>query len=130
MLCKCGHQVSKKDIEKLSLNKDIDCPNCNALLGILNLKGETIMNGSFISVWEEGTIQTEGTLDIETGEVTCKSVNTPDLGCLEREYFEDKDGNEYEVCKECHEYILKTAMVPGISHTLEEEQYCSNPDCG
>lgn len=90
----------------------------------------TILKGSFISVWEEGTVQTEGTLNLDTGEVTCKSVNTPDLGCLQREYFEDKDGNEYEVCKECHEYILKTIMLPDpVGIGIAEYEECSNPDC-
>jgi len=82
----------------------------------------TILKGSFISVWNDGTIQTEGTLDTKDGSITCDSVDTQDYGILEREFFEDKDGNEYEVCMTCHSYILKTAMVP-------EEQVCSDPDC-
>jgi hypothetical protein len=89
----------------------------------------TILKGSFVSVWEEGTVQTEGTLDTKDGSITCKSVESDDLGCLEREYFEDQDGDTYEVCTECHEYILKTAMNPGMGHDLNEEQECSNPDC-
>lgn len=90
-----------------------------------------IIKGSFISVWEQGTIQTEGTLNTDTGEVTCNSVESEDLGCLEREYFEDKAGKEYEVCTECHEYILKTIMKPDpVGIGLSEEQICSNPNCG
>jgi len=89
----------------------------------------TILKGSFISVWNDGTVQTEGTLDTKDGEVTCKSVDTPDYGSLEREFFEDKDGNEYEVCTTCHSYIMKSEMNPGIGHDLNEEQVCSDPDC-
>lgn len=87
------------------------------------------IKGSFVSVWEQGTVQTEGTLDTSDGEVTAKSVDIDDLGSLEREYFEDKDGNEYEICTTCHNYILKTEMNPGTGHDLNEEQVCSNPDC-
>jgi len=89
-----------------------------------------IIKGSFVSVWEKGTVQTEGTLDTETGAVTAKSVDTGDLGSLEREYFEDKDGNEYEVCTECHSYILKSEMNPDkVGNGLHEDKVCSNPDC-
>jgi hypothetical protein len=90
----------------------------------------TILKGSFISVWNDGTVQTEGTLDTKDGSIHCKSVDTPDYGSLEREFFEDKDGNEYEVCMTCHEYILGTIMVPDkVGKGLHEEQTCSNPDC-
>lgn len=89
-----------------------------------------IITGSFISVWEQGIIQTEGTLDTETGEVTCKVVDTGDLGYLDREYFEDKDGKEYEICTTCHEFTLKTVMVPDdVGIGLSQEMVCSNPNC-
>jgi hypothetical protein len=92
---------------------------------------KTILKGSFTSVWEQGTVQTEGTLNTDTGEVTCNTVEeSEDLGNLEREYFEDKDGNEYDVCPICHEYILKPAMVPDqVGKGLSEVKVCSNPDC-
>ena len=102
----------------------------------------SVIKGSFVSVWEEGTIQTQATLDTHTGEVTAKTVDTNDLGCLEREYFEGRlrrkslgklpdpdDTLEYEVCTVCHEYILTTKMVPGVGKTLVETKVCSNPDC-
>ncbi|MCX5884306.1 MAG: hypothetical protein NT096_00075 [Proteobacteria bacterium] len=89
----------------------------------------TILTGSFVSVWDEGTVQTQGTLNTKTGEVTAKFVNVPDLGSLKREYFEDEAEDIYEVCTECHEYILKSEMNPGIGHDLNEEQVCSNKDC-
>ena len=89
----------------------------------------TILQGSFVSVWDEGTVQTQGTLNTKTGEVTAKFVNVPDLGSLKREYFEDETEDTYEVCTECHEYILKSEMNPGIGHDLNEERVCSNKDC-
>ena len=89
----------------------------------------TILKGSFVSVWSEGTVQTEGTLNTETGKVTCNTVDTQDLGSLEREYFEEND-NDYEVCMTCHEYILGTIMVPDpVGVGLSEVKVCSNKDC-
>jgi hypothetical protein len=90
----------------------------------------SIIPGSFVSVWDSGSVQTEGTLNTRTGEVTAKTSNLSELGSLDREYFEDKDGKEYEVCPECHEYILKTDMVQDkTGKGLSEVQVCSNPDC-
>jgi hypothetical protein len=91
---------------------------------------DQILKGSFVSVWEQGIVQTEGTLNTDTGEVTCNSVESENLGSLEREYFEDKDGNEYEVCPTCHEYILKTTIDPDqVGKGLSETKVCFNPDC-
>ena len=69
-------------------------------------------------------------LDLNSGELFPEIVDAPDdLGNLEREYFEDKQGEEYEVCTACHEFILKAVMNPGIGHDLDEEMECSNSDC-
>lgn len=87
------------------------------------------IKGQFVSVWEEGVVQTHCELDPSTGEVFPDSVDTVDLGTLEREYFETKDGDELEVCPTCHGYILKTVMNPGIGHDLNEENECSDPEC-
>jgi hypothetical protein len=88
------------------------------------------ITGSFVSVWDEGTIQTEGTLNLRTGQVTAKSVEPKDLGSLEREYFEDKNGKEYEICTDCHEYILKITMRPDpVGKGLTEVTICSDPNC-
>jgi hypothetical protein len=89
-----------------------------------------LINGQFISVWSNSTVQTAGTLNPVTGEVTAVMANVGNnLGDLEREYFEPKNAEEVDVCRTCHEYILKTEMVPGIGKTLEEVKRCSNPDC-
>lgn len=102
-------------------------------IAIIEVEEETpeeTLKGSFVSVWEQGTVQTEGTLNTKTGQVTAQSVESGDLGSLEREYFEDQDGNEYEVCTECHEYILKAVMDPDkVGKGLSETKVCANPDC-
>lgn len=93
----------------------------------------TLHKCQFISEWEEGTVQTNGTYDDKTGEVTAESVDTEDMGFLEREYItytnRKKQECECEVCTTCHSYIMKTEMNPGIGHDLNEEQVCSDPDC-
>lgn len=87
--------------------------------------------GTFISVWDDGTeIRTNATLDEETGYIEAEqSDDTCDHGSLVREYFENENGDEYEVCSECHCYILKTVMKDGIGSCLDECRVCSNSDC-
>lgn len=89
------------------------------------------IEGTFVSVWDDGTkIRTNATLDEETGHIEAEQSDDPcDHGSLVREYFENEDGDEYEVCSECHCYILKTVMKDGIGSCLDECRVCSNSDC-
>ena len=93
----------------------------------------TIHKGRFVSEWTEGTVHTHGTFNDDTGEVTAESIETPDLGSLEREYFEYKNQHqdcELEICTTCHSYIMKTRMTPdNVGNGLHEETFCSNNDC-
>jgi hypothetical protein len=84
--------------------------------------------GTFISIWDEGSVRTPAELD-EDGEISTTSVDVEGMEHLIEEIFEDEDGEEYDVCPECHEYILKTVMKEGVGKTLYEAQVCSNPDC-
>lgn len=86
-----------------------------------------VKKGNFVSLWEEGTITTPAELNTETGEITTESVDANGMEHLMEEWFED--GEEYEVCPVCHEYILKTVMKEGIGKTLYEALVCSNPEC-
>jgi hypothetical protein len=89
-----------------------------------------VIHGTFISIWDNGSVSTPATLDLETGEVTTNSVvASDDLGTLMEEWFEDENGDEHEICPECHEYILHTCMEPGIGHNLDEVKRCKDPDC-
>jgi hypothetical protein len=86
--------------------------------------------GTFTSVWDDGSeITTPAALNLKTGELEVTQSKKSPKGSLEREYFEDKDGEEYEVCDTCHSYIMKAVMNPGMGHDLNEEQECSDPDC-
>lgn len=83
------------------------------------------IRGIFVSNWENGKVVTPCDLDTITGKLFSKTADVGDLGYLESEKFYvdgDEDGDEYDVCPDCHEYILK--MNPGI-----KEPVCSNPDC-
>jgi hypothetical protein len=88
------------------------------------------MKGTFVSVWDGGSeIRTNAVLNTETGEVIAESVDAGDVENLDREYFQSNEDDEYEICPECHEFILKTVIDEGIGKSLFERQVCSNPDC-
>jgi hypothetical protein len=79
------------------------------------------IKGTFVSIWDNGSVRTPAILDLETGEITTDAVETEDLGTLMEEWFEESEtGEEHEICPECHEYIL---------HNLDEVRRCKNPDC-
>jgi hypothetical protein len=88
------------------------------------------MKGTFVSIWDEGSLRTPAELNEATGEVTTNSVDAEGMEHLIEEWFEDGEtGDEYEICPDCHEYILKTVMKEGVGKHLYEAQVCSNPDC-
>ena len=89
-----------------------------------------IKKGTFTSVWDGDTeVTTPAELNTETGEVTAEAVEADDVDILDREYFTDEDGEEYPVCSECHNFILKAIMDESIGKSLFERQVCSDPDC-
>lgn len=91
------------------------------------------MNATFVSVWNDGDVVVETRCEFNPTTLEIGNVETanhiPDvLESLDREYILDSDDNEYEVCTNCHEKILKTRMVEGPGKTLEEEKYCEDCD--
>lgn len=89
-----------------------------------------ILKGKFVSIWENGTVSTNCTLNTETGELNSDTVDVSDLGCLLSETFEDSSGNEYPVCSECHTFITKVVVEDDqCGNGLSEVSVCSNPDC-
>ncbi len=91
-----------------------------------------IIKGQFVSVWDDGSVTSYAELNLDTGEViNIETLDGAEIhGCLLREYFEDQDGNTYDVCTTCHEYTLKASMVPDqTGKGLHEEKVCVNPDC-
>ena len=90
------------------------------------------IKGTFVSNWDDGKVVTPCELNLKTGELFTKSATVGNLGTLKSEKFYvdgDEDGDEYDVCPDCHEYILRSEMNPGSGHDLDEEPVCSNPDC-
>jgi hypothetical protein len=91
-----------------------------------------MIKGTFTSVWDgDELITTPATLDETTGEVITESVDVDGLylNSLDREFFTDEEENDYEVCTECHNHILKTVMKNGVGKTLYEAQVCTDPEC-
>jgi hypothetical protein len=77
----------------------------------------SILKGTFTSIWDEGIVTTNCTLDMDTGELTSETIDVPDLGSLVSGRFLGKDGSEHGVCTECHKYIL-------IGN-----EFCTDPKC-
>lgn len=89
-----------------------------------------MIKGEFISIWDDGIeIRTSATLNPETGQIDAEQADVSGLDILQKERFESEDGNEYEVCLECHEYIIKIVMEDGIGSCFDEVPKCSNRDC-
>ena len=93
------------------------------------------MKGTFISVWDNAIIRTPAELDTETGELSTNSVDAEGLEHLIEELFEDEEGNEHNVCPDCHEYILKEKDITDTDENGNELPeiagiiICSNPYC-
>jgi hypothetical protein len=89
------------------------------------------IKGTFTSVWgSAGLIETDCELNKTTGELFTESVEVDtDNDFLEREYFTDSDGNEYEVCPNCHCFVLEIQMIEGAGKQLTEVEICQNCDC-
>jgi hypothetical protein len=87
--------------------------------------------GTFTSVWDDGVeVRTSAELNLETGElINVETSDTDGLDILQKEYFTDEDGDEYEICDTCHEYITKSVMKDGIGKCYDEITVCSNPEC-
>jgi hypothetical protein len=86
----------------------------------------------FTSEWSDGSVITTPCIyDPKTGEVTPEvSKGRIPTGSLEREFITLPDGEELDVCQNCHGFVLKPVMNPGrAKHDLVEETVCSDPDC-
>jgi hypothetical protein len=90
-----------------------------------------MIKGTLISVWSNcGEIRTKAKLYAD-GSIVTDAVEISDPGVLESERFEDENDDEYTVCPDCHEYILKSVMQEDnrIQACYDEVLVCSNPDC-
>jgi hypothetical protein len=85
-----------------------------------------IINGFFESRWEEGTISTPATLDLDTGEIETTSVCVgEEYENLNEEVFISSGGEEYTVCPDCHYFITKTEVrEDDVGNGLHDVQVC------
>ena len=92
---------------------------------------KNLVKCTFTSLWDDNSeITTPATYDLTTGEVSAESSNADPKASLVKEYITLPCGEEIEICRTCHEFVLKTVMNPGqAKHDLIEEEVCSNPDC-
>lgn len=91
-----------------------------------------IIKGTFKSEWDFGDriIETLAILDTESGELTVDQTdeNIEDVTTLDSETFTSEDGTEYEVCPDCHEFVLKTEIREAVGKHLYETKVCNG--CG
>ncbi len=88
-------------------------------------------NSIFVSVWDGGQeIRSDAFYDAVTGEVdVLHALNAPEVRVLEQEFVEF-GGDEIPVCRSCHSYTLKSAMVANPHGSdLNEIQVCSDAEC-
>lgn len=85
----------------------------------------------FTSVWDTGPIiTTKCVYDQMSGRVEPEVFDGPaPTGNLEREFITLEDGDELEVCPNCHEYVLRTVMGDRADCSYGEMKECPNPDC-
>ena len=66
-----------------------------------------LMNGKIVTKFKNNSVtQTKAKVNKETGEMypeIVEHINTDDIAS---EYFISDEGNRYEICQECFEYIL------------------------
>ena len=89
------------------------------------------MKVSYTSIWSDGAeVTTSGTYDPDTGAVDAEVSKGPiPEGSLEREFITLENGDELDVCRDCHEYVLKTAVGDRADLSFGEYEECSNPNC-
>jgi hypothetical protein len=97
-----------------------------------------IKHGLFTSIWDGGReITTVATLDTETGYLQTESTDEDieDLDILDSEKFVDDEGNEYNVCLDCHFHVLKEKDITDTDDEGNElpeiagVMICSDPYC-
>jgi hypothetical protein len=93
-------------------------------------KTSRIIKGTFTSVWDDGVeLNTPAELDEKTGEVFTPSIEATGVTELNEEFFTDQNGKQYEICRTCHTFILKTEMVERIGKSLIERTGCTDEHC-
>jgi hypothetical protein len=85
---------------------------------------------NFTSVWGDGSeIVTPCVYNPKTGEVDAEKVDENPDGGLTREFITLPNGEEKEVCKFCHGFVLKTVVGDHADLSFGESEECSDPDC-
>jgi len=88
------------------------------------------MNCTYTSEWDNGSVvETPCEYDPLTGEVDPETADVDIDAGLVREFITLPDGEELEVCPNCHFFILKTVVGDRHDESYGEYKECSNPDC-
>lgn len=89
------------------------------------------MKCEFTSVWDDGSVVTTPCeYNSDTGKVEPEvSKGEIPTGGLIREYITLADGEEIEVCTDCHSYTLKKVVGDRADLSYGEYDECRNPEC-
>lgn len=87
------------------------------------------MKAKFVSIWDDGIeIRSNCEYDKTTGEIYCIEVaDLTEVKLLKREYI-DFNGEEIEVCQECHTYTIHPVVDRSTTVVIEHPE-CRNPNC-
>lgn len=94
---------------------------------VIPIKHPEVLLGTVTSTWDNCTTNTIATLCLPTNAIIRDPVNNQHEGVhLIHEEFESDDGDIYQICKVCHNHVLKTVMVDdNTGHGIHEELVCT-----
>lgn len=122
----CNHQWFCDDMTEFDREKDLSYKEMETLM-------ETgFVKARFVSEWDRDTlVETGCEVNFATGAIQNIEESTGEVpqGSLTAEYVV-YDDERHNVCMVCHEWLLKTAVVPDdVGKGTHEEEECQNPDC-
>ena len=90
------------------------------------------MKCEFTSVWDDGSVVvTPCEYDPKSGKAEPEvSKGAAPTGMVTREFITLADGEEKEVCLECHEHTLKAVVGDRADLSYGECAVCSDSECG
>lgn len=95
------------------------------------MKNKNTIKCEFTSVWDDGSVVTTPCVYNENTGYCYPEVSKGPFptGMVVEEYITLKNGQQIQVCPDCHEYVMKTVIGDRDDLSYGEYQECSDPDC-
>ena len=85
---------------------------------------------TYTSVWgESDDVVTDCMFDVATGAILPEISYADPKGGLIREYITLPNGNVFDVCPECRDFVMKTFMGDRADLSYGEITVCRDKDC-